>query len=79
MKSFSVPSSRLDSGTINIWSADLVVCGRVGWTETRLHYEDNPEAICKVDRTYSLEVVDIHHFRCWHETDLTGPADDVRY
>jgi hypothetical protein len=34
-------------------------------TETRLHYEDNPEAICKVDRTYSLEIVDIHHFRCW--------------
>ena len=36
---------------------DLVVCG-MGWTETRLDYEDNPEGDPKVDRTDPLEM-------CW--------------
>src|SRR5829696_1414450 len=36
---------------------DLVVCG-MGWTETRLDYEDNPEGDPKVDRTDQLEM-------CW--------------
>jgi hypothetical protein len=76
MRSFSVPSSRLDSGTINRLR-DLVVCG-MGWTETRLDYEDNPETICKVNQTDSLEIVDIHYFRCWHFSEVINLADDVR-
>jgi hypothetical protein len=35
---------------------DLVVCG-MGWTETRLDYEDNPEGDPKVDRVDPLEMV----------------------
>jgi hypothetical protein len=35
---------------------DLVVCG-MGWTETRLNCEDNPEGDPKVDRTDLLEMV----------------------
>jgi hypothetical protein len=35
---------------------DLVLCG-MGWTETRLDYEDNPEGDPKVDRTDPLEMV----------------------
>ena len=35
---------------------DLVVCG-MGWTETRLDYEDNPEGDPKVDRSDPLEMV----------------------
>lgn len=34
---------------------DLVVCG-MGWTETRLDYEDNPEGHPRVDRTDPLEM-----------------------
>lgn len=34
---------------------DLVVCG-MGWTETRLDYEDDPEGNPKVDRTDPLEM-----------------------
>jgi hypothetical protein len=33
---------------------DLVACG-MGWTETRLDFEDNPEGDPKVDRTDPLE------------------------
>lgn len=35
---------------------DMVVCG-MGWTETRLDYEDNPEGDPKVDRVDPLEMV----------------------
>ena len=35
---------------------DLVVRG-IGWTETRLDYEDNPQGDPKVDRTDPLEMV----------------------
>jgi hypothetical protein len=35
---------------------DMIVCG-MGWTETRLDYEDNPAGDPKIERTDPLEMV----------------------
>lgn len=49
---------------------DLVVCG-MGWTETRLDYEDNPEGDPKVDRTDPLEM-------CWDSSAKKRNLIDCR-